>query len=192
MGRHQVLGPVPQFQELLNGLHQDRFHPFEDGLEEERIGWCDWTSLLLEPGEANLVQGRFWAFSLRIDTRKVPDALLKAHVQQRLKQLMEDKDLAFIGKEARISLQDQVKAELIVKVTPSPKAYEVVWDYKAGRIYTSATSSKAQGALSGLFVKSFGAELQPIAPLVLAGQVDPSIPSEFLLSLDPLDLEVRP
>ncbi|MDP2875103.1 MAG: recombination-associated protein RdgC [Holophaga sp.] len=190
--RFLVLGPVPAEQDLLDGLGQDRFRPFEDGTEEERLGWCDWRNpLICPPDEDWVTQERFAVFGLRIDTRKVPTSLLKAYVDLRTQELMKEKDLAFVGKEARTSLQDEIKVELLRKVLPTPRIVEVAWDLKGGMLWTTASSSKAQGALTGLFMKSFGCELQPLAPLLLAGRLTPHIPVESLMALDPLNLETE-
>ncbi|MCM2250682.1 MAG: recombination-associated protein RdgC [Geothrix sp.] len=190
--RFLVLGPVPDEKELQAGLAQDQFRPFQDGMEEERMGWCDWRNPLITPPDGDWVsQERFAVFGLRIDTRRVPPALLKAHVDLRLQSLQKEKDLAFIGKEARISLADEVKIELLRKVLPSPKVVEVAWDLKNGILWTTASSSKAQGALASLFIKSFGCEIHPLAPLVLAGRLSPHLSVEGLMGLDPLDLELE-
>ena len=190
--RFLVLGPVPDEKELQAGLAQDQFRPFQDGMEEERMGWCDWRNPLITPPDEDWVsQERFAVFGLRIDTRRVPPALLKAHVDLRLQSLQKEKDLAFIGKEARISLADDVKIELLRKVLPSPKVVEVAWDLKNGILWTTASSSKAQGALASLFIKSFGCEIHPLAPLVLAGRLSPHLSVEGLMGLDPLDLELE-
>ncbi|HJV21151.1 MAG TPA: recombination-associated protein RdgC [Holophagaceae bacterium] len=187
--RYLVLGPVPEEKDLLAGLDEQRYRPFEDGTEEERFGWVDWRNPLISPPEAEWVgQDRFALFGLRIDTRRVPPVLLKAHVDLRLSGLMKEKDLAFVGKEARISLQDEVKVELLRKVLPTPKVTEVAWDLKGGLLWTTATSSKVQGVLAQLFVKSFGLELQPLAPLLLAGRLSPEMAPESLLGLEPLSL----
>lgn len=190
--RFLVLGPVPDEKELQAGLEQDPFRPFQDGLEEERMGWCDWRNPLITPPEENWVsQDRFAVFGLRIDTRRVPPALLKAHVDLRLQSLQTEKDLAFIGKEARISLADEVKVELLRKVLPTPRVVEVAWDLKGGILWTTASSSKAQGLLTSLFIKSFGCELQPLAPLLLSGRLCPELSVAALMALDPLDLELE-
>lgn len=190
--RFLVLGPTPDEADLNKGLEQDQYRTFQDGLEEERSGWCDWRNLLICPPDADWVsQERFAVFGLRIDTRKVPAALLKAHVDLRLQSLQKEKDLAFIGKEARISIADEVKVELLRKVLPNPKVVEVAWDLKKGLLLTTATGSKAQGALMSLFIKSFGCELQALVPLPLAGRVAPEISAEHLLAMDPMDFELE-
>lgn len=190
--RFLVMGPVPSEKDLQAGLQEDMFRPFQDGLEEERMGWCDWRNPLITPPEADWTSlDRYALFGLRLDSRKVPPSLLKAHVDLRLRQLQAEKDLAFIGKEARISLQDEVKADLLRKVLPTPKVAEVAWDLKGGLLWTTASSNRMQGALVGLFIKSFGLELQPLAPLLLAGRIAPELPLEALMGLNPLDLELE-
>ena len=156
------------------------------------MGWCDWRNLLICPPDADWVsQERFAIFSLRMDTRKVPAALLKAHVDLKLQSLQKEKDLAFIGKEARTSLQDEVKADLLRKVLPTPRISEVAWDLKGGMLWTTASSSKTQSALIELFIKSFGCELQPLAPLLLAGRLLPRVSVESLMALEPFDLTLE-
>jgi len=190
--RFLVLGPVPDEKDLQAGLEQDQFRPFQDGLEEERMGWCDWRNPLITPPDENWVsQERFAVFGLRIDTRRVPPALLKAHVDLRLQSLQKEKDLAFIGKEARISLTDEVKVELLKKEQPRPKVFDVIWNLKKGQVITNATSGKGQSALISLFIKSFGVELQPESILVAGARIVPLIHSESLLALDPFDLSME-
>jgi DNA recombination-dependent growth factor C len=190
--RFLVLGPVPDEKDLQAGLEQDQFRTFTDGLEEERVGWCDWRNPLITPPDENWVgQERFAVFALRIDTRRVPSTLLKAHVDLRLQALQKERDLTFVGKEARISLADEVKVELLRKVLPTPKVVEVAWDLKGGILWTTASSAKAQGILSSLFIKSFGCEIHPLAPLVLSGRLCPDLSVEALMALDPLDLELE-
>lgn len=190
--RFLVLGPVPSENAMGLQLADDRFRPFADGLEEERAGWCDWRNPLLTPPDPDwMIQDRFALFSLRVDTRRVPATILKAHVELRAQRIIEEKDLKGLGREARISIQDEVKAELLQKVSPTTKVYEVAWDLKGGQLWTTAASAKASGALLGLFMKTFGRELQPMAPLVLAARVAPHVPTDALLALDPLDLEVE-
>ncbi len=190
--RFLVLGPVPDEKDLQAGLEQDQFRPFQDGSEEERVGWCDWRNPLITPPDKDWVsQERFAVFGLRIDTRRVPPTLLKAHVDLKLQSLQKEKDLAFVGKEARISLADEIKVELLRKVLPTPKVVEVAWDLKGGILWTTASSSKTQGVLSTLFIKSFGCEIHPLAPLVLSGRLCPDLSVEALMAMDPLDLELE-
>ena len=185
--RFIVHGPVPDVTTIMEGLRQDAFRPFEDGLESERMGWCDWRNLLICPPEEDFLEvDRFAILGLRIDTRAVPAMLLNAQVDFRLASLKKEKDLAFVGKEARISLQDEVKADLLRKVLPSPAVVEVGWDLKGGTLWTTASSGKGQSALTTFFMKSFGLELQPYCPLLLAARLVPEVSTDAFLALEPL------
>jgi DNA recombination-dependent growth factor C len=187
-----VLGLVPTHDELLDGLQRNAFRPFEDGLEEERIGWCDWRNLLITPpDEGWLYQERFAVFGLRLDNRKVPGGLLKAHVDLKIENLQQNNNIAFLSKEARISLQHEVNAELLFKVLPTPKVLDVAWDLKGGVLLTTASSGKSQSALTSLFIKSFGCELQPMTPLSIASRLLSGVSVDSLAALTSLDFNME-
>lgn len=189
--RFLVFGPVPTEGELQAALEQDRFTPFQDGVEEERTGWVDWRNLLITPPEENwVVQDRFAIFSLRIDTRRVPNALLKTQVELRLQALMTE-GMAFVGKTARISLQDEIKAELTAKVLPTPKTIDLAWDLRGGILWTTAVSTKAVDLLICGFIKGFGVELQQLVPMTMAVRLQSELSLDSLLALDPLDLALE-
>jgi DNA recombination-dependent growth factor C len=189
--RFLVFGQVPTEDDIHEGLRQDAFRPFEDGLEEERSGWADWRNLLITPPEENwVVQERFAILAIRIDTRKVPASLLRTQVELGVQALKEE-GLSFIGNVACCSIQDEVKADLTRKVLPTPKTIDMAWDLKAGILWTTATSTKSVDHLISLFIKSFGMEISLLAPLLLAGRVQPHLSAESLLALDPLDFSLE-
>lgn len=190
--RFMVLGPVPTNDNLLERLQHNAFQPFRDGIEEERIGWCDWRNLLIVPPDGNWVhQEKFALFGLRIDTRKVPAILLKAHIDLKIESLQKNNSVVFINKETRASLRDEVHSELLLKVLPTPKILEVAWDLKGGLILTTASSGRAQSAFTSLFIKTFGCELQEITPLLMASRLLPGESIDSLMALSPLDLTVE-
>jgi DNA recombination-dependent growth factor C len=189
--RFLALGPLPGGEGLSGGLAKYRFRPFDNDEDEEKVGWADWRNPLISPPDKDSVaQGRFAVFLMRMDTRKVPPMLLKAHADLRMQKLMKEKDLAFVGKEAKISIEEEVRAELIKKVLPTPRVAEIAWDLKGGVLWTTAGNSKAQGHLASLMKKSFDIELQPLAPLLLAGRLVPHISVDALLALEPFDLSL--
>ena len=150
-------------------------------------GWVDWKNPLNPVDPATLAEGGVATFGLRIDKRKVPAVILKAHVDQRIRALMAAKDLAFIGKEARISIQDEVLAELLPKVMPSTRVVICQWNSKEGLFHADGRSD----ALVAQVMKTFGVELAPLGPLLLAGRVAPALHTEELMALDPLDLTLE-
>lgn len=191
--RFLVLGEVPGEDAVAEGLSKHRFRPFPNNSEdEESVGWADWRNPLIVPADKDwLRQGRYAVFALRMESRKVPPALVKAHTELRMQKLMKQKDLAFVGREAKLSIEDEVRSELIKQVLPVPRVADVAWDLKGGMLFTTAGSSKAQENLVILMKKSFGVEIQLVVPLSLAGRVAPGISVDDLLNLEPLDFSVE-
>lgn len=188
--RHLAMGQVPNDDDLMTGLAENRFTTFQDGSEEERCGFCDWTSIQVIPAERKntLIGDGYAVFGLRIDRRKVPPELLRSEVDMRIKTLCSEKDLAFISKDTRISIEDEVKAEFLKKVLPTPKLVEVVWHLKSGMVWFLGASPKLNGTLSGLFAKAWGIELKAMGVADWAWKVAPTIPTQTLLALDPMSV----
>jgi DNA recombination-dependent growth factor C len=187
-----VLGPVPSERDLLAALQKDAFHIPGNDTWEEAFGWCDWRNFLTTPPDENYVfNDRFAVIGLRIDTRKVPGYLMKAHLDKEIKGFMEAKNLAFVGKEARISIQDEIKARLLPKMNPASKLIEIAWDRKGGQMFVANTSNKVTSTILELFVQSFGCEIQPMVPLILSGIAAPKLSVEKLLGADPYDFKVE-
>jgi len=189
--RFLTLGPgtIPSVDDICKKLEADRFRPFEDGCEEERFGWADWRNPLIVPPDPNWIsQDCYVIFALRTDTRKVPSTLLKSTTELRVQEVMKKQGLAFIGREARIAIQEEVKSELLGKVLPTIHSVDVVWDIKRGIVWTTACSAKAQSNLNSCFIRSFRTQLKPLITLSLAEYLVPKIPIDTLAVLDPIDL----
>ena len=187
--RFLAMGPVPDEDHLLEVFYKERFRPFEDGTEEERSGFCDWRNPLLAPDPNHCSIGKWTVVGVRVDSRKVPSKVIKAHVDLKVQSLMKERDLAFVGKEAIRSLEDEVRSELIRKQTPTMKMIEIAWERKTGVILASASTSSAQGILGGLLTKHFGLEMKPLLPLYLAAMVAPEVHTNALMGLEPVRLE---
>jgi hypothetical protein len=188
--RFLALGPVPNEEKIREALDEDQFRPFQSGSEEVRSGWCDWRNPLVVPAEEDmpLMVGDWAHMGLRIDTRKVPASTMRAHLNLRMQRLMKEKDLAFLGKDARISLQDEIKAELLPKQTPTTKLVEVAWHLKSGVVMIGSTGPSVVGEITSLLAKHFGLEMKPFSPIMLASKVAPDVSTGDLEDLEPLAL----
>lgn len=181
--RFQVLGLVPKGEEVIDDLLKKPFRPFQDGVEEERSGVCDALNHLKggpsKDAAYTFMDGKV-LFGLRIDTRKVPAAELNAHLELRLERLAKEKDLAFIGKEARTSLRDEVKAELLGKVRPITKVTESIWNLRGGSLLI-AGGNKPITMGRALLTELFGAETRGLTPVNLASMLLPTSTEASLL-----------
>lgn len=170
--QYYVLGPRPAESELDQQLREHRFRPFEGGLDEERSGFRNWRNPILEDPEAGVnLLGDGWAMlAVLIETRKVPGKLLKAHVAKRIKTLMKEGGAAFISKEQRAQIKEEIKAELLPKAPPTQKVVEVAWNMKKGVLFAGAPGTKGETALRVLMMRGFNCEIQQTLPLHRAAQ----------------------
>lgn len=185
-----VLGPVPSEEKLDEMLFQFRFRPFEDGTEEERSGFRSWRNPLLDEPEAhfNILDGKA-LLTILIETRKVPGKVLNAHVQKRVSTVIAEKNLAFLGKNARKSIKEEVKTMLLAKAQPCQKVVEVAWDLHRGMIVAGSPGKNGESLLRVLLRRAFGVELQPVLPVHLAAGSGISIDVSNVV--EPISLETK-
>jgi hypothetical protein len=181
-----AMGPVPDPDLIADRLAEHRFRPFEDGLDTERIGFCDWRNPLIVPADPNWMSVDRWVLlGLRVDTRRVPGSTLKAHLDLKLSEWKTQRDRTFVPKEVKKELKDQVEAELLREAQPVTKLIEIAWDRKGGLVYAMGISAKQIGALSSYFAKCFNIDLKPFGPALVASKAHAP---NALLGLDPLSL----
>lgn len=188
--RFLALGPVPSGDKIRKALEIDRFRAFQSGSEERRTGWCDWRNPLIVPAKEDmpLMIGDWAHLGLRIDTRKVPASTLKAHLALRMETFLKESGAAFVGKETRVSMLDEIKAELLPKQTPVTKLIEIAWHTKKGVMLVGSTSKSVIDEITTLMVKSFGLELHGTTPMMVAGMVAKDLPTDDVSALEPLAL----
>jgi len=170
--QYYVLGPRPTESELDEKLNEHRFRPFEGGQDEERSGFRNWRNPILEEPEAgvNLLGDGWVMLAILIETRKVPGKLLKAHVAKRIKTLMTEGGAAFVGKEQRALIKEEVKAELLPKMPPTQKVVEAAWNLRKGVLFAGSPGAKGESALRALLLRGFNCEIQQTLPLHRAAQ----------------------
>ena len=184
--RFIALGPVPNSDKIAEMLEKNCFTPFEGGSEDMRHGFVDWRNPLITKCDKDwLFQDRYAVFQLRIDTRKIPASLLKAHLDLKIEQVKKQHDLAFVSKDLKTELQDEIKDTLLPKITPSMKCFDIAWDLKKGMIWTTASNKNAKDTLIELFIQMFNIELQSLNPVYLAASLTPEIPEEYFRKINP-------
>lgn len=175
--RFLALGPWPGAEEAHRKLSADTFRPFDgESAEVERMGWTDWRCPLWAPDLDWLDADGHATFGLRVDKRRVPGAILQAHVESRVQALMAEKSTGFVGKDQRISIADEVEAELLKQVLPSMKVTTCMWSYKQGILLAD---SAPEGLVSQL-VQTFGLEARLMSGLEAAALAAPAVPIALL------------
>jgi DNA recombination-dependent growth factor C len=105
----------------------------------------------------------FAAFSFRIDKKRVPGSLLKKTLEKLTTEYLEShpgKDT--LDKKTKKKLKDAAKEQLLRKAEPVPSLYDIVWDYRNGRLYFFNLSEKTIEKMAEKFAMSFiGTRLVP-------------------------------
>lgn len=170
-------GPIPQ---ELQGQIPDKLKTlsFRDADDDPSFvvscGWTNFDDLLdTEWAVSGPQKGFFFAFSFRIDERRVAPALLKKHLRLRMdKELEEIKNQGqrFISRERKRELKEEVLLRLRIRAMPVPQEYQVMWDSRTGHVYLATTKRKVIEVFKNFFGQTFQVELQEITPSVVASK----------------------
>ena len=172
--RFRIIDDIPAdlWASIPEKLRQYAFIDIDDIAEERAFGWTSFDDMLdtewkLSPPE----KGDFLTFSLRLDTRRIPPAVLRKHVrlalrdeEERIKALGKK----FIGRERKKEIQEQVKLRLMGRFLPIPAEFQVVWNTRTNRVYFASTQTKMIEMFLDLFTRTFELRLEQLLPYSLA------------------------
>lgn len=172
--RYQVVGEVEDalWREVPQRLKDNAFKDIDATTDERSFGWCNLDNMLdMDWAESPPEKGHYVCFSLRLDTRRIPPAVFKKHCMIALAQELAQakaEGKAFISKDRRREIKDQVMLRLRARSLPIPAVFDVVWNTQSGRILLLTTNSKVKAMFEELFETSFGLELEALTPFALA------------------------
>jgi len=158
-----------------DGLSKNRFRSIEHTSEELSIGWVQLNDYQDSEfnGAHTYHHEHYFSLSLRIDQRKLPQALLKPYILKAEEQwLAKNPQFNRVPKKQREDLRDAVRGSLFAKSLPSPAIYDAVWDTRSNLVSFCSLSNKVIDQFVDLFNKSFeGLRLVPLHPMARAAQV---------------------
>lgn len=142
--------------------------------EERSFGWTSFDDMLdiewaLFPPE----KGSYLAFALRLETRRIPPAVLKKHHALALreeKRRMLEQGKQFINRERKKELKEQVQQRLMRHFLPIPAIFDVIWATGADLVYFASTQRKMLDMFEEFFVKCFELPLEQLTPYGLAAR----------------------
>ena len=109
----------PFWGEVLDRLKRFAFVDIDNNSDERSFGWVCFDDMLDTNWEvAPPEKGAYLAFSLRLDTRRVPAAVFKKHFQIALKDLKEqvkESGKKFVSKDQKTELREQVLLRCLKK-----------------------------------------------------------------------------
>ncbi len=169
--QYRVAGELPA-GELLSWavarLAERAFQPIEHNAEELSIGWVrqddhrDWNF-----SAENVGRDHYLTFSLRRDQRRVPAALLRAHLEKAERQfLAEHPGLHRVPKQKKEDLRDAERGTLLARTLTAPAVYDCVWDTRRGLVLFTSLGQKVTELFEDQFKTTFsGLRLVPLHPL---------------------------
>ncbi len=188
--RFRITEPIPKelWMEIPAKLKQFAFQDIDDIAEERGWGWTSFEDMLdTQWRSAPPEKGAYLAFALRLDTRRIPPAVMKKHVMIALREeeaRIKDQGKKFIARERKNELRDQVKLRLLSRFLPIPAVFEVVWATDDNLIYLASTQSKLIELFMNHFTLTFDLHLEPLTPFALAASM---LDEQALARIDTLE-----
>jgi len=166
--RYLVRGDRPREPaRLVKGVRAHLLVPIDPAGESERaFGWAsiaDPEDLDFAPEDMFL--GESLALALRVDVLKPPGGVVKRLAAQRLKALGRRSNRA----ETRAA-REEVKRSLRDRYLPTSRSADMVWQLERGHVYFWSHAKGMNELLVDLFARSFGLELVPLGPGLVAGR----------------------
>ncbi len=172
--RYRVINEIPDhlWSKIQDLLVEYSFQEIEDTNEEQAYGWVCFENMLDNIWKTAPPQkAEYLAFSLRLDTRRIPAAVFKKHYQiglEKLKQNNKEKGKNFVSREQKAELREQLKMKLLSRTLPIPALFEVIWNPQQNRIYFDSIQPKVKNLFEDLFSQTFQLYLEPLSPYFLA------------------------
>lgn len=110
-------------------------------------------------------KGHYLCFSLRVDTRKISQPVLKKHLAEALREEAEKNSTegkTYVSRSRKRELKELYTARLLAKTDPVPVTVDVAFDTQSGLLYVGSTSTAHLELVAELFTQSFGQEPLPV------------------------------
>ncbi len=186
--RFKIIDEIPPalWGEIPDKLRKHAFKDIDDIPEERSWGWVNFEDMLdVEWKSSPPQKGEYLTFSLRLDTRRVPPAVIKKHLAVEMKKeeaQNKERGKNYISRERKKELKELVILRLKQRFLPIPAEFQAVWNTGSNIVYFASTQSKMLDLFQEQFTLSFNLHIEPLSPYNLAA----SILSEA--ELDRLDL----
>lgn len=168
--RFRIVDPVSAAlsQEIPQRLLQFAFRDIEDLPEMQAHGWVCFDDMLDSAWEAAPpFKGEFAAFSLRLDTRRIPAAVIKKHLALAVRaEKAEGKK--FVSRERKKELREQVLLSLRERFLPVPGEFNVLWNLQSNEVWFASVQTKMLDLFQEYFLNTFDLHLDQLTPYNLA------------------------
>ncbi len=163
--------PKPITETVRNALNKNVIAAIDDKPAEKAVGWTSFDTPFSPrfSGDAIMV-GTDFIFSLRIDKKSIPPKVIRKYCEERARKRLEKTGQKILSKNEKKEIKERVSQELILRVPATPRTYDLVWNYEAGRLWFFSNLKGANEELETLFLKSFSLRLIRMFPYTIANR----------------------
>ena len=172
--RYKIIEKVSSelWQKIPEKLQQYAFQDIDDTSQERSWGWTNFDDMLdVNWNISHPEKGEYLAFALRLETRRIPPAVLKKHLAIALQKEKKNLQLTgkkFLSQERKSELHEQVRLRLFKHFLPIPAVFDVVWSTTTNIVYLSSTHIKLIDLFTTFFTLTFDLHLELQTPYNLA------------------------
>lgn len=165
--------PAGLRQSVPDKLRQFAFQDIDELPEDRAYGWASFEDMLDVTWAKNAPQkgGEYLAFSLRLETRRVPPAVIKKHLGlalQKEEEQLRGSGRTYVSRERKREIKEQVLLKLKKRFLPIPAEFQVIWNISKNEIWLASTQRKVLDLFQEFFAQSFELELEQLTPYSLA------------------------
>jgi hypothetical protein len=166
--RYVARGELPKDPaRLVKGVRAHVLIPIDPKSDVEKVaGWAT----LADPTDLEITADKIFvgptvALAIRIDSLVPPAAVVRRLVAEKLRESGRRQNRA----ETKAA-KEEVKKSLRSRYLPSMRAVDLVWQTDNGQVHVWSLAKNVNEIAIDLFFKSFGIELVPLGPGLLAGR----------------------
>jgi len=181
--RFAVSSPLPgNFADLFDEkIKAFAFRDFFPENEEKSLGWTGLQDILdREFAYATHTLGDYRVFSLRIDRKTIPSALLRLRFLEAQRDMLAERETKKLYKEEKEALREAIRQDLLKQSSPLPSLFDICWSLSRGMIYFSSHSEKILQDFQDFFGETFEMALSLHVPWLDALAQGEGEAAEFL------------
>jgi DNA recombination-dependent growth factor C len=192
--RYKIRGVPPDgFRDFLDeAIRANLFQSIDETADEQSVGWVSPHDFLDTSMEfAAYALDPYVVLGLRVDRRKVPGSTLNKYWRLEMDKARSMRDGRALARHEREELKEKALLRLMTRMPPATGFTEVCWDTARGEVVLYSASKATREIFEDLFHRSFGLNLVPLIPYLLAQDLLPSKIKAALEQAQPLGLALQ-
>ena len=173
--RFMVDGSAPEdyLEDYPRRIARFAFRNIDPSTESERsVGWVNIMDMFDSRFRAmEFLREPCIAMSWRVDIRKVPPKALKQYCREAEEKIKEEENVEFLPKERRREIKESIQMELLKRVIPRARTFDMIWNLHTSVLLFGSTSNNLSDEFADFFLQCFGLPLKAVFPYSMASRI---------------------